>query len=121
VFENSKIPLSAWMAATFVLTAYKKGISSHQLARDFGITQKTAWFVLHRLHYITEEEAPEPDLKEVVEIDETYIGGNLGNMHKIDVKFIRMLMQIIKSPLWTYLKKSKARLTVIGAKSLKML
>ena len=83
VFENSKIPLSTWIAATFVLTAHKKGISSHQLARDLGITQKTAWFVLQRLRFIMDEDAPkEPDLKEVVEIDETYIGGTFANMNR---------------------------------------
>ncbi len=83
VFENSKIPLSTWIAATYVLTAHKKGISSHQLGRDLGITQKTAWFVLQRLRFIMDEDAPtEPDLKNIVEIDKTYVGGKLGNMRK---------------------------------------
>ncbi|MEP6465762.1 MAG: IS1595 family transposase [Parafilimonas sp.] len=68
VFENSKIPLSTWIAATFVLTAHKKCISSHQLARDLGITQKSAWFLLHRLRYIADEEAPET-LDKIVEVE----------------------------------------------------
>ena len=72
VFENSKIPLSTWIAATYVLTAHKKDISSHQLARDLGITQKTAWFVLQRLRFIMDEPTNEP-FENVVEIDETYI------------------------------------------------
>jgi transposase-like protein len=58
VFENSKVPLSTWLAALFVLSAHKKGISSLQLSRDLGITQKTAWFVLHRLRYIMDENDP---------------------------------------------------------------
>ena len=48
VFENSKIPLSVCIASSYILTAHNNGISSCQLSRDLGITQKTAWFVLHR-------------------------------------------------------------------------
>src|ERR1700747_988760 len=47
IFENSKIPLATWMGAIFLLTGHKKGISSLQLGRDLGVTQKTAWFILH--------------------------------------------------------------------------
>src|SRR5438034_1389215 len=47
VYENSKVPLRTWFGAMYLATAHKKGISSCQLARDLGITQKTAWFVLH--------------------------------------------------------------------------
>ena len=49
IFENTKIKLSLWYAAIYIATAHKKGISSHQLARDLGITQKTAWHLLHRI------------------------------------------------------------------------
>ena len=52
VFENSKVKISTWMCAIYLLTAHKKGISSLQLGRDLGITQKTAWFVLHRVRLI---------------------------------------------------------------------
>lgn len=51
VFENSKVKLSVWMAALYLCTGHKKGVSSHQLARDLGLTQKTAWFVEHRIRY----------------------------------------------------------------------
>src|ERR1700744_5662375 len=79
IFENSKVPLSTWIAASYVLSAHKKGISSCQLARDLGITQKTAWFVLHRIR----ESLRSKDsifLKNLVEIDEVYIGGRVKNM-----------------------------------------
>jgi transposase-like protein len=81
IFENSKIALSTWLAAIYVLTGHKKGISSHQLARDLGVTQKTAWFLNHRIRLIMDVPEPEP-LDNVVEIDETYVGGKFGNMNK---------------------------------------
>ena len=81
IFENSKIPLSTWMAAMFVITAHKKGISSCQLARDLGCTQKTAWFILHRIRHIMDEPNPEP-LDNIVELDETYTGGKFANMNR---------------------------------------
>ena len=81
VFENSKVKLSTWLAALFILSGHKKGISSHQLARDLGVTQKTAWFIGHRLRYIMDD--PDPTyLDEIVEVDETYVGGKLANMNR---------------------------------------
>lgn len=81
VYENSKIPLRTWFGAMYLVTAHKKGISSCQLARDLGITQKTAWFVLHRIREMLTVKAPEK-LNNMVEIDETYVGGKYKNMHK---------------------------------------
>jgi transposase-like protein len=49
VFERSKIPLSKWLTATYLLCSSKKGISSHQLHRTLGVTYKTAWFMTHRI------------------------------------------------------------------------
>ena len=49
IFEDSKIPLQKWYAAIYLITAHKKGISSLQLHRDLGVTQKTAWYLLHRV------------------------------------------------------------------------
>ncbi len=119
VFENSKIPLSTWIAATFVLTAHKKGISSHQLARDLGITQKTAWFVLQRLRLIMGDSEPEP-LNNVIEIDETYIGGKFANMHQERRKKWQEKGEDNKIAVMGLLERDgKARLTVIGAKTFK--
>lgn len=80
VFENSKVSLATWIEALWVLTAHKKGISSHQLARDLGITQKTAWFVLHRLRHLMTDDDLEFD--GTVEVDETYCGGKWANRNK---------------------------------------
>src|SRR6185503_122363 len=81
IYENTKIPLSTWFGALWILTAHKKGISSHQLARDLGVTQKTGWFLLHRIRLIMGDNSPEP-LGQVVEVDETYVGGKFENMNR---------------------------------------
>jgi len=82
IFENSNIPLRTWFASIFLATTHKKGISSVQLALDLGITQKTAWFVLHRIREMLKEKAPQMlGENNMVEVDETYIGGNNKNRH----------------------------------------
>lgn len=83
IFENSKIKLRYWYAAIYVCVSHKKGISSHQLARDLGITQKTAWFILQRIREMLKQCAPDLlGYNNVVEIDETYVGGLERNKHK---------------------------------------
>lgn len=73
VMENSNIPLSTWFMAIYVIASHKTGISSVQLAKDIGITQKSAWFLLHRIREMFVEH--HPLLTGIVEIDETYVGG----------------------------------------------
>lgn len=80
IFENSNIKLRYWFAAIQVATAHKKGISSYQLARDLGVTQKTAWFMLHRIREMMRREAPKL-LGNMVEVDETFVGGKDKNRH----------------------------------------
>jgi transposase-like protein len=80
MYENTKIPLRIWFAAVYLCTAHRKGVSSCQLARDLGITQKTAWFVLHRIREMLKAKAPVM-LREEVQIDEVYIGGREANKH----------------------------------------
>jgi len=82
VFENSKIPLQKSFVAFYLFSSRKKGISSHQLARDISITQKSAWFLLNRLRRAFEHPNFQTMLKNVVEIDETFIGGKNKNRHK---------------------------------------
>lgn len=76
VFERSKIPLTKWLAALFLLVSSKKGISAHQIHRMLGITYKTAWFMMHRLREAMRSGELSPLGGEglTVEVDETYIG-----------------------------------------------
>jgi len=83
IFENSKLPMRTWLAAIFLATSHKKGISSVQLASDLGITQKTAWFVLHRIREMLKQNKPQLlEGDKVVEADETYVGAKEKNKHK---------------------------------------
>ncbi len=80
IFENSKIPLNKWFHAVYVSTAHKKGISSYQLARDLGLSQKTTWFMLHRIREVLRMKSPVMlGAKNIVEADETWVGGSLSN------------------------------------------
>lgn len=80
IFESTNIPLRTWYAAIYLITTHKKGISSLQLSRDLDVTQKTAWFINHRIREMYKETAPEL-LRNVVEIDETFVGGKYKNKH----------------------------------------
>lgn len=82
IFEDSKIPLQKWFAAIYLITSHKKGISSLQLHRDLGVTQKTAWYMLHRVRHTLGINHPKEKLSGTVEADETFIGGKEGNKHK---------------------------------------
>jgi len=80
IFEDTKLPLRKWFAAVWLVTSHKKGIASTQLAKDLKITQKSAWFVLHRLRYAARTKSFARPLEGYVEADETYVGGKAKNM-----------------------------------------
>lgn len=75
IFEDSKIGLREWMLAVWLITGHKKGIASTQLAKDIGVTQKTAWFMLQRLRYAAQTKSFNRPLEDEIEADETFIGG----------------------------------------------
>lgn len=120
VFESSKVKLSVWMAALYLCTAHKKGVSSLQLSRDLGITQKTAWFVLHRIRLIMGDDDPEIPLDNVVEVDETYVGGKFDNMNRERLHRHRESGIDNKVAVMGLLERDgKAKLTVIGKNTFK--
>src|SRR5437660_512566 len=82
VFEDSPIGLEKWLPAMWLLTNCKNGISSWELHRALGVTQKSAWFMLQRLRLAMQDENFGGKLGGEVEIDETFIGGKARNMHK---------------------------------------
>ena len=81
IMEASKIPLCKWLTAIYLITAHKKGISSYQLGRDLGVSQKSSWFMLHRIREMLRLKV-DTKLENIVEVDEVYIGGKVGNMSK---------------------------------------
>jgi transposase-like protein len=94
VFEDSPISLTKWLPALWLLVSCKNGVSSYELHRALGVTQKTAWFMLQRLRLVLKHlnigtKLGNKDGGEV-EVDESFVGGKLKNMHKNRAKGLRM-------------------------------
>jgi transposase-like protein len=81
IFEDSPIGLDKWLAAIWMIANCKNGVSSYEIHRAIGVTQKTAWFMMHRIRLAMQTGTFEK-LSGEVEVDETYIGGKARNMHK---------------------------------------
>jgi transposase-like protein len=82
LFEESPIGLDKWLTATWMLTNCKNGISSYEIARALKVSQKTAWFMSHRIRLSLQDEFFGSKLNGEVEVDETFIGGKARNMHR---------------------------------------
>ena len=83
IFEDSPLGLDKWLPAVWLIANSKNGISSHELARALGITQKSAWFMLHRIRLAMQTRSF-LKLSGEVEVDESYVGGKARNMHAVD-------------------------------------
>lgn len=80
LMEDSPISLDKWLAAIWIIASAKNGVSSYEIARSLGITQKSGWFLLHRIR-LAMQTGTFSKLSGEVEVDETYIGGKARNMH----------------------------------------
>src|SRR5208283_3402246 len=84
IFEDSPIGLDKWLVAVWMIANCKNGVSSYEVARAIGVTQKSAWFMLHRVRLAMQNDSPVQlgGKGKQVEVDEAFIGGKARNMHK---------------------------------------
>lgn len=82
MFYRSSVPLRKWFIAIWLFMTHRKGMPSVQLSKDIGVTQKTAWLMLHRMRQCFGEQDKDVILDGVVEIDETFVGGKNKNRYK---------------------------------------
>jgi transposase-like protein len=121
IFEDSPLGLDKWLTAVWLIVNCKNGISSYEVHRDLGITQKSAWFMDHRIRFALHHGSFESMMSGRVEADETFIGGKSRNMHK-DVRARKitgtsgkdktMVMGILERGKGS--KQSKVRTTVVA-------
>lgn len=81
IFEDSPLGLDKWLATIWMIASAKNGVSSYEISRNIGVTQKSAWFMLHRIRLAMQSDSFDK-MDGPVEIDETYVGGVARNMHK---------------------------------------
>jgi transposase-like protein len=81
IFEDSPLPLDKWLTTVWLVSNCKNGVSSYEIGRDLRVTQKSAWFMLHRIREAMQDKSA-TKLGGEVEVDETFIGGKARNMHR---------------------------------------
>ena len=82
IFEDSKIPLRTWIMVIYRIVASKKGVSAHQIHREFGVSYESAWFMCHRIRYAMQRDKDQL-LSGTIEADETYVGGKTRRGHPV--------------------------------------
>lgn len=118
IMEDSPIPLDKWLATVWLIANAKNGVSSYEVARSIGVTQKSAWFMLHRIR-LAMEDGTFNKVGGTVEVDETYIGGKARNMHKTKRDALNLNGMVGKATVMGFLErgekgKSRVRATTIG-------
>ena len=110
IFERSKVPLHKWLYSMYLLVTARKGISSLQLAKEIGVTQKTAWFILGRLREACGgPDGPLDKLRGTVEIDECFVGGKEGNKHEADKLHAPEVLDKMADAVLAYRPKPKSK------------
>jgi hypothetical protein len=115
IMEDSAIPLDKWLMAMWMITNCKNGISSYEIAKDIKVTQKSAWFMLHRIRLAMQDETFGAKLggnDSEVEADETFVGGSTRNMHK--ERKLRIDQERSKTPNWKAVNKNPYKTPVQG-------
>src|SRR6266700_6728359 len=116
IFEDSPIPLEKWCVAVWMLSNCKNGVSSYELGRTVGVTQKSAWFMLHRIRVGMKLESSTAGKfggnGSEVEADETFVGGTTSNMHKS--RKLRMYQERSNTPNWKASSKNPNKTAVQG-------
>jgi transposase-like protein len=116
VFEDSPISLTKWLPALWLLVSCKNGVSSHELSRALGVTQKTAWFMLQRLRLVLKHLNIGTKLGSAnggeVEVDESFVGGKLKNMHRNRARGLRMAA--VGEPVNVYHTRYANKTAVLG-------
>ena len=109
IFEDSPISLDKWLTAVWMIANCKNGVSSYEVARAIGVTQKSAWFMLHRIRLAHAERFFREAWRKrkEVEVDETFIGGKARNMHRRSsrARKIRELADADKTPVLGFLER----------------
>jgi len=94
IFEDSKIPLTVWISAMYRMCSDKRGVSAHEIHRQYGIGYEAAWFMVHRIRWAMTEKGGSL-LSGVVEPDETYVGGKPGG-HRKGIQAMRTRSEVIR-------------------------
>jgi transposase-like protein len=92
IMEDSPLSIDKWLVALWLICNAKNGISSYELGRAIGVTQKSAWFMLHRIRLAMQDKSTGGKLSGEVEVDETFIGGKARNMHKGKLRRLSLTM-----------------------------
>lgn len=113
IFERSKIPLNKWLFAFYLIMTARKGVSSLQISKELGITQKSAWLLEHKIRKAMATKKDDYILKGIVECDETFFGGKKRNKHR-DENFIPGRGTVGKKPVFGMVERNgRVKTTVV--------